>query len=102
MDTSIERQEVLWVPETRRVELPVPDLSGKQMRIWTLYEYQDPGIKPILPYSPVHHHNAFLEDYVHDWHHEKGVLRYFSRVIHSNVWILLEYFKPETRRRRKT
>ncbi len=78
MDSNVIRQEVLWIPESRQAPV-VGDLNGSTVRIWTLYQHMDPDVKPELPYTPTHGMNAFLEDYVHDWNHQKGVLRYYSR-----------------------
>ncbi len=101
MDQEIVRQEVFWVPENRQV-LIEGDLNGSTVRIWTLYDYTDPEVRPELPYTPVHHGNAFLEDFGHDWHHihQRGVLRYFSRAVHSNVWILVEFKAPPKNRKK--
>lgn len=98
MDSKVTRQEVLWIPENRQISLD-GDLNGSTVRIWTLY-HTDPEAKPELPYTPVHGTNAFLEDYVHDWNHHKGLLRYYSRAIHSKVWILVEYMAPRKSRRK--
>jgi hypothetical protein len=95
------KQTVLWVPESRRVALEGPSRTAANTRIWTLYHYESPDRPPELPYVPVHHSNAFLEDYVHDWNHEKGVLRYGSRASEGRVWILVEDLKPEPRPRRR-
>jgi hypothetical protein len=93
MDQNIERQEVLWVPENRQVSVE-GELNGRTVRIWSLYNHTDPNQKPDLPYTPVHHGNAFLEDYIHDWNHRQGILRYYSRAIFSNLWILVEFKTP--------
>lgn len=99
MDQDIVRQEVVWVPENRQV-LIEGDLNGSTARIWTLYNNTDPNVRPELPFTPVHHGNAFLEDYVHDWHHQRGILRYFSRAVYSNVWILVEFRAPRKSRKK--
>jgi len=96
------RQEVLFlkewyqpgsVPKARPVVCPVePD------RVWTLFRHEDEAEPPILPMVPLHHINAFAEDYMHDWNWRVvkgvGMLDYSSRVADRPVWILLE-FKEE-------
>jgi hypothetical protein len=96
MERKVLRQEVLWIPESRRVPF-TGIVEGGNLRIWTLYPYTNPDEPPALPYRPAHHHNAFLEDYVHDWNVEKGFLRYYSRAIDSRVWILLEHMESLVR-----
>ncbi len=101
MPSEVLRQEVLWVPEDRLVPIQSDvELTGANTRIWTLFE-NDPNKTPSLPIVPRHNGNAFLEDYVHDWHHEKtrGCIRYASRVSTGLVWILVEHLKREKRRR---
>jgi hypothetical protein len=88
---KVIRQEVLWVPESRRV--PVTEFP---YRIWTLYGHTDPEVRPALPMTPVHRNGAFMEDYVHDWNVRsvgtpEMVLTYYSRAMDSRVWILVEY-----------
>lgn len=81
------RQEVHWVPTTRRVEL-----SGKPKRVWTLVDgVGEPGFKHKLPMTPAHGNSAFLEDHIHDWVMQGNTLRYFSRVAEHTVWILVEF-----------
>jgi hypothetical protein len=92
-------QAVLWVPESRHVELPGPERTAVNTRVWTLYPYSDPDVRPELPYQPVHNVNAFLEDYVHDWTHRQGILQYGSRVSGGKIWILVEDLQPVQRRR---
>lgn len=99
MDQGIVRQEVLWISDTRQVQFE-GELNGRTVRIWSLYNHTDPSVRPELPFTPVHHGNAFLEDYVHDWHHQQGVLRYFSRAVPSNVWILVEFKAPAKKLKR--
>jgi len=85
----VDRQEVHWVPKDRRVPL-----SEKPYRVWTLYEH-DESSRPELPMTPRHNVNAFLEDQIHDWNYVQGKLVYYSRVTHSEVWILVEYETPK-------
>jgi len=102
MESKVLRQEVLWVPEDRRVPIQSKEeLSGANLRVWTLYLHTDPDVKPELPYIPQHQHNAFLEDYIHDWTHDRvrGCLRYGSRAMESKVWILVEHVERPARRR---
>ncbi len=93
MPRQVTRQEVLWVSSSRQVPFEGTVERGN-LRIWTLYPHTDPDNRPELPYQPVHNVNAFLEDYVHDWNVQGGVLKYYSRVIHSDVWILIEHMEP--------
>ncbi len=74
------------------IKAPVPVEEIK--RVWTLYHYTDAAKPPVLPFLPVHHHNAFLEDYVHDWNIRNGMFRYGSRVTTKPVWVLLELVNP--------
>lgn len=90
---KVVRQEILWVPSSRLVEVNFTR-DNRPFRVWSLHE-NDPSKKPELPFNPVHHHNAFLEDYVHDWNivniGGKKMLKYYSRVALDNIWILLEF-----------
>lgn len=103
-DPQVINQAVYWVSEDRRFPMdPAP--PGTRYRVWTLYS-TDPNVRPELPMQPVHHHNAFLEDYVHDWNLNGGVFRYYSRAVHSKVWILVETLKgagigQDAKRRRR-
>ncbi len=91
------RQEVHWVPESREVTLSSPN---RPFRVWTLYGEgrNDPGTPPVLPIAPIHLRGAFLEDFLHDWNMRGTTLRYYSRVMQDNVWILVEYKNEEKRR----
>ena len=84
------RQELHWVPESRKVSMPTGE---RPYRVWTIYGTDSPK----LPFTPVHNENAFLEDYVHDWNLRQTllgwVLNYYSRVAHHDVWILVEFGK---------
>lgn len=92
------KQRLLWIP-------PAEDRGGsvKQAppvhvdfaehdvkRVWTLYLHRDPASPPSLPFLPVHHHNAFAEDVIHDWNIWHGKFKYASRAIDGGVWLLLE------------
>lgn len=85
----VSRQEVHWVPEGRKIQLP-----EEPYRVWTLFE-QDPTKTPSLPMVPVHNDGAFLEDKIHDWRFKNGTLSYYSRLIQHSVWILVEYTTQE-------
>lgn len=92
-EPKVIRQEVHWVPENRRVFMGHKE---HPYRVWTLYPHTDPNVRPELPITPVHHHNAFLEDYVHDWKmwpdaQRVPYLKYASRAIDNCVWILVEF-----------
>jgi hypothetical protein len=93
------RQEILWIPEGRSVPRPDPVMTGADTRVWTLFTHLDPKVMPELPFVPVHHHNAFLEDYIHDWNHTNGNFRYYSRAMDSGVWVLIEHLKRPSRRK---
>ena len=83
-------QEVYWVSGSRVVQL---SQAKRPTRVWTLYEHLDPESRPSLPMTPIHLQGFFSEDYVHDWkfNEKTKVLRYYSRVIESGCWILVEY-----------
>ena len=95
--TTVTRTEVVWVPKSRLAKLqgmkPGKDGKlGRPFRVWTLYRESDPNKTPAPPSPPVHNNGAFLEDFVHDWNIQGGdTLRYYSRAIESEVWILVEY-----------
>lgn len=99
MEAIVLRQEIVWIPESRWVERAEPVLTGLNARIWTLYTHLDLASPPQLPIVPRHGFNAFLEDYIHDWNHTSGRLRYYSRGIDSRVWILIEHLKRPSRRK---
>lgn len=85
-----------WVPDesiTSGGRFKLADLVKQPDRIWTLLSPGDRQRPPSLPIMPVHNNNAFLEDRSHDWHWQRGKLRYFSRVADRHVWLLVEYKK---------
>lgn len=65
--------------------------KDRPFRVWTLYLECNPKRKPEPPVHPVHMGGAFLEDFVHDWNTQGTTLRYYSRAMDSEVWILVEY-----------
>ena len=73
----------------RAVPIPVDFRESDVARGWTLYE-NDKNKPPKLPFYPKHHHNAFIEDPVHDWNIVHGKFRYGSRVMDPDVWVLVE------------
>ena len=74
------------------VALPVALPNGEPDRVWTLFKETDETRPPTLPIVPMHRHNAFAEDYMHDWNMDmKGRFRYASRITDEPVWVLLEY-----------
>jgi hypothetical protein len=92
-----KEQRLLFIREwvTNRGHLPnmakpIPYDGPKPHRVWTLYAF-DETVTPALPITPIHNHNAFLEDCVHDWNIYGGHFRYRSRVADRPVWILLEF-----------
>lgn len=98
MAAKMTRQGLLWIPlavdpgNGAAPRAPAVPFKGEEpSRVWTLYTFRDPDVKPPLPFSPVHHHNAFLEDYMHDWNVFKGAFRYASRALDGGVWLLLEW-----------
>jgi len=91
------KQELIWIPPARdtgamakRVP-PIPYDGPVPDRLWTLYLHCNENEKPELPYKPVHHQNAFIEDMVHDWNVRNGHLRYFSRAMEGECWVLMEF-----------
>ena len=99
MEPKVLSQEVVWIPECRWIERAEPVLTALNARIWTLYTHMDPDAPPQLPIVPRHMFNAFLEDYIHDWNHTSGRLRYYSRGVESRVWILIEHLERAPRRK---
>lgn len=93
------RQKLLWIPKGRQEKgrvrpiIEFPEYTGEDPdKVWTLFEHRSEGELPRLPFFPTHHHNAFLEDRVHDWNTHDGKFRYMSRFIHDgSVWLLLEF-----------
>lgn len=73
----------------------IPGVSKRPSRLWTMVHARDPDKSPALPVTPRHHHNAFLEDYIHDWNwrvkDDVALLKYYSRASDGRVWLLLEY-----------
>lgn len=98
--TTYKRQEVVFVKNWLQPgdkgcgsvpkALPI-EVAQQPDRIWTLFKHTKEEEVPQLPFTPVHHHNAFSEDRTHDWNWMNGTLRYYSRVADRPVWILLEY-----------
>lgn len=97
--SPIRRQELVFVefydrkpgmPSKRAKPIALPD-DEVPARIWTLYKELDSDKRPKLPYHPVHNHNAFAEDYVHDWDVRDRKLHYYSRITETPMWLLLEY-----------
>ena len=94
------KQSLLWIPIGKPFDPdnntllkvdPIPYKGEKPKRLWTLYEELYSNVRPILPYQPIHHFNAFIEDYVHDWDIRNGFLYYYSRVSGGGTWALLEF-----------
>lgn len=77
-------------PVRMAVPIAVPWREDQIARVWTLYQYTDPDVRPALPYKPVHRVNAFGEDYIHDWNIDRGFFRYASRITDEPVWVLVE------------
>ena len=73
--------------------IPIP--FAQPTRIWTLFGQTADHIPPDLPFVPVHHQNAFLEERIHDYdidvRDEKYYLNWGSRVSEGGHWLLLEY-----------
>ena len=97
-------QRLLWIPKgedkpgipVKQVPLVPYPYYEKPDRLWTLYTHQDPEAPPELPYRPFHHHNAFLEDEIHDWNviQHNTMLHYASRASDGGNWALLLFHKP--------
>lgn len=81
------RTEIHWVPESREVVLPS---KIRPFQVWTFLGEEKPD-KDVIP---THNHNAFLEDFIHDWVMMGSTLKYFSRVATHSVWILIQYKEP--------
>lgn len=78
-------------PVRQAIPVPVKWTEKQIKQVWTLYHFTNKDVPPLLPYKPVHHNNAFLEDCMHDWNIDsQGRFRYASRVTDEPVWILLE------------
>ena len=92
------KQELLWIPVGRDlggeslVCDPVPYAGKQPSKVWTLFREDNPDKKPELPYPPIHHLNAFLEDWLHDWDLVGGMFKYYSRASEGGVWLLLEFY----------
>ena len=83
-----------WAKDSSRVIggtfSPIP-LEKRPDKVWTLYLEADKEKPPGLPFRPVHHHNAWLEDVIHDWNWRGGVLNYATRILTHSCWVLVEY-----------
>lgn len=101
-------QKLLWIPlgeDAGNGVVKVPPVQYTHLRpsrVWTLYQYTDQSVRPELPYMPVHHQNAFLEDAGHDWNIRMGNFYYGSRVTDGGVWVLLEFDQPDAEHYGKT
>ena len=95
-------QQLLWIPlaveydDGRKIVAPIDVNFTEKERprlLWMLYKHEDINNPPELPYFPKHLHNAFLEDYVHDWniYGDNKKLKYYSRVSNGGHWVLLEF-----------
>jgi hypothetical protein len=97
------KQKLLWLPPgidtgATHKKCMVEYLGPEPDRLWILPEYRAKELKPRLPYTPVHHHNAFLEDKMHDWSIRGRFLKYHGVLAtEGSVWLLLEFkdFKEE-------
>lgn len=98
-------QKLLWAPPAinhggGRIIVPIIDVDftekERPYRLWTLYLNENKDNPPQLPIIPKHLHNAFGEDYVHDWncYGNDKKLKYYSRVSNGNHWLLLEFTQP--------
>jgi hypothetical protein len=105
------RVKYYWVPRDRIVPMPKPParmqtvLPHKQFDPQTgeLIRVVDSRNKNVVPcthadedpntLSPIHLHDVFYEDYVHDWvyDHQLNALRYCSHAAHSEIWIRCEF-----------
>lgn len=80
---------------------PVDFQESDVHHVWTLYHHQDRDKPPELPFYPVHHKNAFSEDYMHDWNIHQGKFRYGSRVTDEPVWVMVEMKTDEEKAERE-
>jgi hypothetical protein len=75
----------------------VPFTMDAVETVWTLFRFTDRNLRPELPYQPTHHHNAFVEDPMHDWRiDEQNRFHYASRITDDPVWILVELKQPRS------
>lgn len=68
----------------------LPWTGPTPQRIWTLQRHRTEAEPPALPFAPVHHLNAFLEDPIHDWVYAPRIasIRYYARVSTGGHWLL--------------
>jgi hypothetical protein len=101
-EPTVTHREIVWVDTTHRMPAEKLARPGEKVyRVWTwlgISALADEPEKPELPARLVHGHNAFLEDYVHDWTLDARGFRYFSRIREKNepTWIVVEYVAEES------
>jgi len=89
-------QRLVWMKWTERPELAgggvfeTADLEVEPVRLWTLFLERNQAVPPLLPFTPAHQVNAFIEDKLHDWMWRHGKLRYYTRVMDCSCWVLVE------------
>jgi len=92
-------QKLFYLPEGidvgaqfKKVAVEFP--HSKPKKLWALFGYTDQAKPPELPYAPVHHENAFIMDYIHDYDffEEKGktFIKYHGSE-DGGFWLLLEF-----------
>lgn len=91
------KQSLIWIPVAEAGNSfvpkvpPIPFDGEEPSRLWSLLMCRDHDTPPELPFTPVHHKNAFMEDKIHDWNIRNKHLHYYSRVSSGGHWALLEY-----------
>jgi hypothetical protein len=97
------KQKLLWLPPGIDVgathkKCLVKYTGPEPTRLWILPEYRTKENKPVLPYTPIHHNNAFLEDRMHDWSIWKEHIKYHGCLAtEGSVWLLLEFEERKPR-----
>ncbi len=96
-----KKKVLVWMPKGIDKEgvpvkvcptIPLPP-EGKPDRVWTVYGFCNPLIKPPVTMTPIHLDGSFLEDYLHDWNVRNNNFIYRSRVSDGGSWLLFEYKK---------
>ena len=94
--------EAIYIPAEKvsgRVPGAFIEMARKPRRVWTWLLSSDPAKPPEPGVVPRHHHNAFLEDIMHDWHWMAGKFFFHPHTIPGRfeewedpgVWILVGF-----------
>jgi len=86
-------QKLIWIPKARpnKKPAPIPYPDKIPGHLWILFRQINEKCPPVLPYTPAHGDNAYLESYQHDWHVHDGFLYYHSHSSDGGLWALLEF-----------